>query len=72
MDAMTRDEFCADPEKAFDRVCENHDPMVVPREGKEAVVVLSLSDFKSLEETAYLMRSPKNAKQLVKAIGRFA
>jgi antitoxin YefM len=32
------------------------------------VVLLSLDDYQSLEETAYLLRSPKNAARLVKAV----
>jgi antitoxin YefM len=30
--------------------------------------MLSLEDFNSMEETAYLLRSPKNAKRLLEAI----
>ena len=34
----------------------------------EAVVLMSLEDFESLTETAYLMQSPKNAKRLIDSI----
>ena len=36
--------------------------------GKEAEAVLSLKDYKSIEETAYLLRSPKNARRLLDSI----
>ena len=54
--------------KTMDRVCESHEPVIITRAGGEAVVMLSLEDYKSLEETSYLLRSPTNAKRLLEAI----
>jgi len=31
-------------------------------------VMMSLDDFKALEETSYLLRSPKNARRLLESI----
>jgi len=31
-------------------------------------VVISLEDYQALEETAYLLRSPKNARRLLESI----
>jgi antitoxin YefM len=45
-----------------------HEPVIITRSGEDSVVMLSLADYKSLEETAYLLRSPKNAKRLIEAI----
>jgi antitoxin YefM len=50
------------------RVCEDHDPVVITRRRDQAVVMMSMEDYLSLEETAYLLRSPKNAKRLREAI----
>jgi antitoxin YefM len=50
------------------RVCEDHDPVVITRRRDQAVVMMSLADYESLEETAYLSRSPKNASRLRGAI----
>ena len=50
------------------RVCEDHDPVVITRRRDQAVVMMSLADYESLEETAYLLRSPKNASRLRIAI----
>lgn len=50
------------------RVCEDHDPVIITRRRDQAVVMISLEDYESLEETAYLLRSPKNARRLREAI----
>lgn len=50
------------------RVCEDRDPVVITRRRDQAVVMMSLEDYESLEETAYLLRSPKNAKRLREAV----
>ncbi len=52
----------------MDQVCQDHEPVVITRNGERAVVMLSLEDFESMEETAYLLRSPANAKRLLSAI----
>ncbi|HEX9714232.1 MAG TPA: type II toxin-antitoxin system prevent-host-death family antitoxin [Desulfurivibrionaceae bacterium] len=48
-------------------VCADHEPVIITRKD-EAVVMLSLQDYKSLEETAYLLRSPKSAKRLLESV----
>ncbi len=52
----------------MDRVCEDHDTMVITRKREQAVVMMSLEDYESLQETAYLMRSPANARRLARSI----
>lgn len=52
----------------MDYVCNNHAPLIITRKNAEPVVMLSLSDFNSYEETAYLLRSPKNRERLMKSI----
>jgi len=52
----------------MDRVCQDHDPVIITRNRDQAVVMLSLEDYESLQETAYLLRSPANAKRLMDAI----
>jgi antitoxin YefM len=52
----------------MDRVCADHAPVVITRNRDRSVVMLSLEDYQSLEETAYLTRSPLNAKRLLDAI----
>jgi antitoxin YefM len=52
----------------MDKVCNDHTPVIITRKREQSVVMLSLADYESLEETAYLMRSPANAKRLLEAI----
>jgi antitoxin YefM len=52
----------------MDRVCADHVPIVITRKSDPAVVMLSLEDYNALEETAYLMRSPANARRLLNSI----
>ena len=52
----------------MDRVCDDRDPVIITRNRDQAVVMLSLDDYESLQETAYLLRSPANAKRLFDAI----
>ena len=54
----------------MDKVCEDHAPIVITRNREQAVVMMSLEDFEALEETACLLKSPKNAKRLTSAIAQ--
>ncbi|MCK5310902.1 MAG: YoeB-YefM toxin-antitoxin system antitoxin YefM [Desulfobacteraceae bacterium] len=50
------------------KVCDDHDPIIVTRKNNEAVILMSLEDYEALNETAYLLQSPKNAKRLIDSI----
>ena len=52
----------------MDRVCVDHDPVIITRNRDQAVVMMSLEDYESLEETAYLLRSPVNARYLLESV----
>lgn len=54
--------------KTMERVCEDHEPVIITRNREQAVVMISLEDFKAMEETAYLLRSPANASRLLASI----
>jgi antitoxin YefM len=56
--------------KTMEKVCDDHEPVVITRKNEQAVVMLSLEDFESLEETSYLLRSPKNVKRLLSSIAQ--
>ncbi|MCX8240239.1 MAG: type II toxin-antitoxin system prevent-host-death family antitoxin [Acidimicrobiales bacterium] len=51
-------------------VCDDHDPVIITRKRNQAVVMVSLEDYESLQETAYLLRSPKNAQRLSEGIAQ--
>ena len=52
----------------MDDVCTNHSPTIITRQSGDAVVMLSLADFNSIEETLYLLGSPKNANRLLESM----
>ncbi|MCH7615033.1 MAG: type II toxin-antitoxin system prevent-host-death family antitoxin [Nitrospinae bacterium] len=68
MDSNTYTTVRANLASAMDRVCNDHEPLIITRNGRQSVVMLSLEDFKALEETAYLLRTPVNAKRLLAAV----
>ena len=72
MDAITYSAARANLAKTMDRVCDDHEPLIITRNGEQSVVMLSLEDFQALEETAYLLRSPANAKRLLAATTQLA
>lgn len=56
--------------EVLDSVVDDREEVVITRAGHEPVVIVSLADFESLRETAYLMRSPANARRLLDAMER--
>lgn len=54
--------------KAMDQVCNDNAPVVITRKGKGSVVMISLEVYQAMEETAYLLRSPANAINLLESI----
>lgn len=70
MNAMSYSETRANLKEVMDRVVEDHTPLLITRQKGEAVVMVSLADWRSMEETAYLLSSPANAKALRESIAR--
>jgi antitoxin YefM len=68
MDAISYSTARANLASTMNRVCEDHEPLIITRNGQQSVVMLSLEDFTALEETSYLLRSPANAKRLMTAV----
>lgn len=56
--------------KTMEAICDDHEPVVITRKNERSVVMLSLEDYEALEETAYLLRSPKNMKRLIESISQ--
>jgi antitoxin YefM len=54
----------------IDTVVNNHSLIIITRQNKEPVVMISLDDYKSIEETAYLLQSITNASRLNSAISQ--
>lgn len=53
-----------------DEVAESREPVFIHRRGSEDVALVSAAELRSLTETAHLLRSPRNAKRLLKALAR--
>ncbi len=68
MQAMTFNEITANLSTVMDRVHDDHEPLVVTRDNKKPVVLISLDDFNAWQETEYLTRSPANAEDLRLAV----
>ena len=68
MDAISYTAARTNLAKTMEKVCNDHDPVIITREEDPPVVMLSLEDYQSMEETAYLLRSPANARHLLESI----
>ena len=53
-----------------DSVAESREPVIIRRRGRSAVALIAADELESLTETAHLLRSPKNAERLLKALLR--
>lgn len=70
MKTMSYTESRARYAQVLDAVANDREEVVITRAGHEPVVIVSLEDYESLRETAYLMRSPANARRLLDAMER--
>ena len=70
MKTMSYTESRARYAEVLDGVVNDREEVVVTRAGHDPVVIVSLEDYESLRETAYLMRSPVNARRLLDAMER--
>jgi len=56
--------------KLCDEVTSTREPVIIRRRGADDVALVSLEELSSIMETAHLLRSPKNAERLLKALTR--
>jgi antitoxin YefM len=68
MRTMTYSESRARYAETLDAVVNDREEVVITRAGRDPVVIVSLDDYQSLKETAYLLRSPANARRLLASI----
>ena len=68
MDSISYTSARSNLAKTMEQVCDDHAPVAITRKGQGAVVMMSMDDYQALEETAYLLRSPKNVKRLLESI----
>lgn len=68
MDVVTYTHVRQHLAEIMDEVCAGRAPVVVTRQGAESVVMISLEEFRGIEETLHLLRSPRNAARLFRSI----
>ena len=70
LQTTTITEFRKDIKSYVDEVIDEHETIIIPRSKKKGVVVISLSEYNSMMETAHLLSSPKNASRLRESIAQ--
>jgi antitoxin YefM len=67
MDVLSFTDTRQNLKEVMDRVVKDHAPVLVTRQKAEAVVMVSLSDWRAMEETVHLLTPPSNAQRLAEA-----
>jgi antitoxin YefM len=68
MDTVSYSHTRSNLAQLMDKVCDDHTPLLITRKNRRPVVMISLEDYESIEETNYLMRNPANARRLLESI----
>ena len=68
MHAITYTQARQNLAQTMSEVCDAHEPVIITRQKAQAVVMVSLEDYSSMEETAYLLGNPANAGRLLASI----
>ena len=68
MKTLSSTDLRANLASVMDRVNDDHEPVIVTRAKGRPVVMVSLEDWASMDETAYLLASPANKAALLAAI----
>lgn len=68
MQSISISEARANMKALVDRVVADKAPIAITRQKGEGAVLISESEWASIEETLYLLQSPRNAERLLDAI----
>lgn len=68
MRTMTYTESRAKYAETLNAVVDDREEVIVTRAGRDPVVIVALDEYESLKETAYLLRSPENARRILQSI----
>ena len=70
MNVLTYTEVRSNFKQTMDNVCVHHEPTVITRQRGEHVVMMSLEDYNSLQETLYLLSTPTNSQRLMESVAQ--
>ncbi|HXH15360.1 MAG TPA: type II toxin-antitoxin system prevent-host-death family antitoxin [Sphingomonas sp.] len=71
MQTVTYSEARENLKSVIDKVAADRAPVMITRQRGENVVMISASEWAGMEETLYLLRSPRNAERLLEAVRGF-
>src|SRR5665213_34973 len=70
MDTVSYSQLRQKLKARMDKVCDDRAPLLVTRQNGEPVVLMSLAEYESLEETLHLLSNPTNAERLLRSIAQ--
>ncbi|MCC6519473.1 MAG: type II toxin-antitoxin system prevent-host-death family antitoxin [Tabrizicola sp.] len=68
MKTLSSTKLRANLSAVMDQVNDDHEPVIVHRAKGKPVVMVSLEDWASMDETTYLLANPANRAELLQAI----
>ena len=68
MDAISYTAARANLTNTMQKVCNDHAPVIITRKNQPPVVMISLAEYLSIQETPYLLQTPRNTQRLTCAI----
>lgn len=69
MQAVSFSELRKDMKHIMDKTRDRHEPLIITRKSGN-MVMMSLEDYNALEETAYILRNPKNAQRIFSSLAQ--
>ena len=69
MQAVSFSELRKDMKHIMDMTKDRHEPTIITRK-QGNMVIMSLEDYNSLEETSYILSNPKNAQRILESLSR--
>jgi len=70
MDTVSYSELRQNLKARMDKVCDDHAPLLVTRQNGEPVVMMSLTEYESLEETLHLLSDSANVEHLRESLAQ--
>lgn len=71
MDAIAYSNARKELARLMERVCQDHETVIITRKNAGSVVMMSLEDFNAIQETAHLLQTPANAERLRRSIQQY-